>query len=82
MRPPGFELMDVEIASLGNTIALRCSNLSKSLEMLSNASIPTCSDFANSGKTQQSIVPLLHGGGQGYESLGSTTKKWVFAGKM
>jgi hypothetical protein len=43
MRPPSFELMGVEIASLGNTIALRCSNLSKSLEMLSNASTRTCS---------------------------------------
>ena len=27
-----------------------------------------CSDFARFRKLQQSIVPLLHGGGQGFDS--------------
>ena len=38
-----------------------------------------CRYFVSFGKPQQSMVPLLHGGGRGFESLDSTPKIFRFA---
>jgi hypothetical protein len=43
-------------------------NILKAREKRHEGNARICSDFASFRKLQQSIVPLLHGGGQGFDS--------------
>ena len=62
-----------------------CSNPSKSPERLRKASrlnAYICRRFATSRNLQQNITLPLHGGGQGFESLGSTLREAYLSGNQ
>jgi hypothetical protein len=63
-----------------NRVATRVNDL-KAWEKRHRGNTRFCSDFANSGKAQQSVAPPLHGGGQGFESPRLHLQKCRFAGQ-
>ena len=66
-----YEELSAVLRSRAPHVQQPCSNPSKSSESSGKASrknMRVCSDFASTRKLQKSIVPPLHGGGQGFES--------------
>ena len=63
-----------------NRAATRVNDL-KAQKRCNTRNMHLCRYFASFGKPQQSMAPLLHGGGRGFESLDSTPKIFRFAGK-
>jgi hypothetical protein len=72
--------MGVSNARRGSCAATRVNDLSSWVNFHKD-NVLMHEDFANSRNLQQPIALTLHGGGQGFESLGSTSRICGFVGK-